>query len=234
MPIKAVLFDFMGTCLDWHSSVVSALPPSIPEAIRSRFALEWRQMYFDANTAKIHQGLPVEDIDITHANTLEQMIQQDNYSNYQTLFTSPVKQHCIQIWHEQRAWPEVGAAIERLKAQGLEVFVHANGTTRLQLDICRSSGLKFDMLLSSELLGVYKPALANYQKALGLLKRKPEECIMVAAHEYDLAGARAAGMKTIYVYRWTDDINEDQSIIKQSNDAYLESMDGLDEVVANL
>lgn len=191
-------------------------------------------MYFDANTAKIDQGLPVEDIDITHANTLEQMIQQDDYSDYQTLFTSPVKQHCIQIWHEQRAWPEVGAAIERLKAQGLEVFVHANGTTRLQLDICRSSGLKFDMLLSSELLGVYKPALANYQKALGLLKRKPEESVMVAAHEYDLAGARAAGMKTIYVYRWTDDINEDQSIIKQSNDVYLESMDGLDEVVANL
>lgn len=46
-PIKAVLFDFMGTCLDWHSSIVAALPASIPEDQRIKFALEWRQTYFD-------------------------------------------------------------------------------------------------------------------------------------------------------------------------------------------
>lgn len=46
-PIKAVLFDFMGTCLDWHTSIVAALPASIPEDQRSQFALEWRQAYFD-------------------------------------------------------------------------------------------------------------------------------------------------------------------------------------------
>ncbi len=34
--------------------------------------------------------------------------------------------------------------------------VLANGTTRLQIDIVRSSGLAFDMLFSSELLGVTK------------------------------------------------------------------------------
>lgn len=48
MPqIKAVLFDFMGTCLDWHSSIVAALPASLSEEQRSEFALEWRQTYFD-------------------------------------------------------------------------------------------------------------------------------------------------------------------------------------------
>lgn len=234
MPIKAVLFDFMGTCLDWHSSVISVLPPAIPEKIRRDFALDWRQTYFDANTAKIAQGLPVEDIDITHAKTLDGTLQGEKYVEYEQHFTDEVKQRCIQVWHQQRAWPEVGAAIEKLRARGLEVFVHANGTTRLQLDICRSSGLKFDMLLSSELLGVYKPALANYQKALGLLKRMPEECVTVAAHEYDLAGARAAGMKTVYIYRWTDDINEDQSQVKRDNDAYLTDMQELDEVIARL
>lgn len=34
--------------------------------------------------------------------------------------------------------------------------VLANGTTRLQIDITKSSGLQFDTLLSSELLGITK------------------------------------------------------------------------------
>lgn len=41
-------------------------------------------------------------------------------------------------------------------------------------------------------------------------------------------------MKTVYVYRWTDDINEDQAAVRQENDAYLEGMDGLAETVARL
>jgi hypothetical protein len=34
--------------------------------------------------------------------------------------------------------------------------VLANGTTRLQIDITKSAGVEFDMLLSSELLGMTK------------------------------------------------------------------------------
>lgn len=41
-------------------------------------------------------------------------------------------------------------------------------------------------------------------------------------------------MKTVYVYRWTDDINENQAAVRRENDVYLESMDGLAEAVAQL
>ena len=90
------------------------------------------------------------------------------------------------------------------------------------------------MLLSSELLGCYKPAPENYRKALNLLKLRPEECVTVAAHTSDLRGAKAVGMKTVYVRRWTDDINEDQEEIRRENDAYLESMQDLDEAISKL
>ena len=66
----------------------------------------------------------------------------------------------------------------------------ANGTARLQIDITKSSGLDFDMLLSSELLGLTKPDPAIYHKAVELLGHKPEECLMVAAHAYDLEAAK--------------------------------------------
>jgi 2-haloalkanoic acid dehalogenase type II len=230
--IKAVLFDFMGTCLDWHSSILSILPSALSQDAKSQFALEWRQTYFDANTARICNGEPPENIDITHRRTLLEVL--DKHSDIKPLFTQDVHEKAIAAWHSQKAWPDVSEALRKLKERGWEIYVHANGTTRLQLDIVRSSGLRFDMLFSSELLGCYKPAPENYHRALELLKLRPEECVTVAAHAYDLRGAKAVGMKTVYVRRWTDDVLEDQEVIRGENDAYLEDMGELDEVISRL
>lgn len=42
-------------------------------------------------------------------------------------------------------------------------------------------------------------------------------------------------MKTVYVYRWTDDVNEDHGRMKGEFDAYMEEdMEGLEGVVARL
>jgi len=68
--------------------------------------------------------------------------------------------------------------------------VLANGTARLQIDVTKSSGLDFDLLLSSELLDLTKPDPAIYRKAIELLGHTPEECLMVAAHAYDLEAAK--------------------------------------------
>ncbi|KAJ6488938.1 hypothetical protein C8R45DRAFT_1213545 [Mycena sanguinolenta] len=122
MPrIKAVLFDFMGTCLDWHSSIAAALPDALSADQRSKFALEWRQTYFDYNAARLAAGQPPEDIDISPP--------------------SPPCSTTPPAWHNQPAWPDVAPALAALRAKGYELFVHANGTTRLQLDLVRSSKL---------------------------------------------------------------------------------------------
>jgi 2-haloalkanoic acid dehalogenase type II len=230
--IKAVLFDFMGTCLDWHSSIVAALPSALLPDIKSDFVLEWRQIYFDANAARQQNGKPPEDIDITHRRTLLEVL--DKYPDIKPLFTEEAQEYAVKAWHSQKAWPDVTDAIRKLKAHGLEVYVHANGTTRLQLNLVRSSGLQFDMLFSSQLLGCYKPEPKNYLKALELLQLRPDECVTIAAHAYDLRGAKAVGMKTLYIRRWTDDIREDQEQVKRENDAYMEDMRELRSVLARL
>jgi 2-haloalkanoic acid dehalogenase type II len=231
--IKAVLFDFMGTCLDWHSSILPILPSALSKDTKSDFALEWRQAYFDANTDRLRNGELPEDIDTTHRRTLLDLL--DKHPDIKALFTQEVQEKAIAAWHRQKAWPDVSDAVQKLKEErAWEVYVHANGTTRLQLNLVRSSGLKFDMLFSSQLLGCYKPAPENYLKMLELLKLQPEECVTVAAHASDLRGAKAVGMKTVYVRRWKDDILEDQELIKRENDAYLESMRELDEAISKL
>lgn len=234
-PIKAVLFDFMGTCLDWHSSIVAALPKALSDSEKSTFALEWREAYFAYNMAKLAGSQAVEDFDDTQRRVLESFLNQEQNSNIQHLFSEELKEQLIAAWHHQSAWPDVAEALQALKHEhGLEVYVHANGSTRLQLDLVASAKLQYDMLFSSELLGHYKPAPEMYEKVLKLLKFKPEECVMVAAHTTDLKGAKAVGMKTVYIYRWTDDIREDQAAIRRENDAYLTDMYGLSSAVANL
>ncbi|KAJ5730673.1 haloacid dehalogenase [Penicillium malachiteum] len=208
---KAIFFDFMGTCLDWHSSVVKSMPASISTDDASKLALNWRRLYFLENEGRFRQNLAPEDIDVTLARVLETALS------------------------EAPTWPEVPKAIQSLREDlGLEVFVHANGTTRLQLDLTRSSGLKFDMLFSSKLLGLYKPNLDAYRKALELVQRSPQEVVMVAAHAYDLRAAKVLGMKTIYIYRWTDDIHEDMEQVRGEFDFFLYSMDDLPNVIKSL
>ncbi len=230
--IRAVFFDFMGTCLDWHSGAIKVLPQSIAESERSKLALEWRHDYFDANAARLTANEPPEDIDVTLRKTLDALL--EKHSEHKHLFDDRTKHQCVVAWHSMPAWPEVPPAIEQLKAAGYEVFVFANGTTRLQLDLCKSSGLRFNMLFSSELLGVYKPAPKSYRKTLELVNVKPEESVMVAAHAYDVRGGKEAGMKTVYVHRWTDDIKEDMEVVKGENDFFLEDMTSLAEVIGRL
>ncbi|KAJ5562129.1 Haloacid dehalogenase type II [Penicillium sp. DV-2018c] len=231
--IKAVFFDFMGTCLDWHSSVLQALPPTIPKPAASKLALDWRQEYFNENSRRVSQDLHPEDIDITLARTLDAIL--DQRPDYKQHFNTQIKQQVIQAWHSQRAWPEVPAAIKSLRKDlGLEVFVHANGTTRLQLNLVRSSGLEFDMLFSSQLLGAYKPRQEAYEKGLELVKLRPEEVVLVAAHAYDLRGAQKCGLRTIYIHRWTDDVDEDMERVRDEFDVFLESMDGLGSAITGL
>ncbi|KAG0645341.1 Pyrophosphatase [Hyphodiscus hymeniophilus] len=231
--VKAVFFDFMGTCLDWHTSVVQSLPSSIPKDEASKFALEWRVKYFLENEQRVLQNIPVEDIDVTLARTLESML--DRFPEHAAGFDTNTQSRVIEAWHSQPAWPEVPEAIRSLREKlGLEIFVHANGTPRLQLDLCRSSGLSFNMLFSSALLGSYKPHPEAYLKALELIKLKPEEVVLVAAHAYDLRGAQKVGMKTVYVHRWTDDVNEDMEKVKSEFGAFLESMEELPTVIASM
>ncbi|KAJ3541381.1 hypothetical protein NM208_g4637 [Fusarium decemcellulare] len=230
---KAVFFDVMGTCLDWHSSVVNALPSSIPKDEASKLALEWRRQYFIENNQRFLQNLAPEDIDITLTRVLEAVLPQ--FPNSKSQLDADSKNRLIRAWHAQPAWPEVQKAIQAIREQlGLEVFVHANGTTRLQLDLTRSSGLTFNMLFSSQLLGLYKPNLDAYKKALQLVKLGPDEVVMVAAHAYDLRAAKKCGMKTVYIHRWTDDVDEDMEKVKQEFDVFLEGMEELPGVIERI
>lgn len=237
MPIKSIFFDFMGTCLDWHSSVVTALPPDIDEQQRSRFALAWRQSFFDRLKERNASGQEPEHIDYTFHQSYLDTLGDDEHSAFRSVSSTDLNSGSplIHAWHKMPAWQDVTPALDELRKNGLELFVLANGSTRLQLDLVRSGGLqgKFDMLFSSQLLGVYKPSPAAYAKALELVDCRPEDSVMVACHAYDLRATRELGMNVVYVRRWTDDPEDDEDQLREEfSGAYLDnSFNGLLKVI---
>lgn len=99
--------------------------------------------------------------------------------------------------------PEVPEGLSRLKAAGYRLVAFTNGgkdTLAHQMD---HAGLdeSFDVLLSVEGAGKFKPHTEAYLWATKQLEAAPGECMMVAAHGWDVAGAMRAGLKTCFVNR---------------------------------
>lgn len=100
-PIKALIFDLMGTCLDWYSTVSPILKEAVSSSndteSRSPNALRWRHMFFNEIHSRFEAGLPPEDIDETHRRTLQALLRSGGW----TLETDKVEA-CVRAWHSQK------------------------------------------------------------------------------------------------------------------------------------
>lgn len=98
---QALIFDLMGTCCDWHSSLLPALSssPEIPSLDLSVLAADWRAGFFDEIHSRFDGGLPTEDIDITHRRVLDRILEQRGIDEQ---WSDAVRQKLVHQWHKQR------------------------------------------------------------------------------------------------------------------------------------
>ena len=106
----------------------------------------------------------------------------------------------MDVWHRLDPWPDVRTGLDALRRRRVVASL-SNGHVALLVDLARHGDLRFDCVLSAELVNAYKPAPEVYQTAARLLDVEPGELMLVAAHPWDLAGAREAGLRTAFVDR---------------------------------
>lgn len=102
--------------------------------------------------------------------------------------------------------PEVSEALERLSSGGQPVVTLSVGNAANVEQLFRNAGMG-DLVtrhLSCEAVGKWKPAPDPYLYACQEIGFAPGETWMVAAHSWDLSGARAVGMKTAWLSRLED------------------------------
>ena len=102
-----------------------------------------------------------------------------------------------------RPYPEVPDALRRLRAAGARLVVVSNWDVSLH-DALGATGLAalVDGALSSAEAGAAKPEPAIFAQALELAGARPDEALHVGdSVEFDVAGARAAGIEPVLVVR---------------------------------
>jgi 2-haloacid dehalogenase len=128
--------------------------------------------------------------------TLEQVFAQNN-------IRERYMEDVLESLQEIEPWDDARDCIHTLQRDGHRLIAMSNndleGTERLLL----RSGLRksFDRLYSADITKACKPHHALYELLFRTVFAAPYECCMVSAHGWDILGAGALGMNTVYVNR---------------------------------
>ena len=194
--IKVLAFDVFGTVVDWHGSPVNEVEGLNLDVDSSEFALAWRAGYAPA-MQKVESGeLEWTLLDDLHRMILDEILQQ---FDLKTLSESQ-KQHLNKAWHRLKAWPDSVEGLERLRSKYI-ICTLSNGNIGLLADMAKAAGLPWDCILSAEVFRKYKPDPDTYLGVAKVFDLAPEQVMLVAAHQNDLAAARNCGLNTAYIER---------------------------------
>jgi 2-haloacid dehalogenase len=101
-------------------------------------------------------------------------------------------------WGEFDPWPDVPAALARLN--GRTTFIVTNCSQELGRRAARRAG-RFDLVLTAEEAGAYKPDPRPYRAALDALSLDAHEVLFVAGSAHDVGGASRVGMDVYWANR---------------------------------
>jgi len=204
--VRALVFDVFGTVVDWRSGVARDAAPFLARHAKSRvdpaaFADAWRKRYDPAMEAVRGGRRPFVRLDVLHWENLVAILP--------AFGIDPAEVPAAELdelnlaWHRLDPWPDVVAGLVRLKSRYI-IAPLSNGNVVLMLDMAKRASLPWDAILGAELAQAYKPDPEAYLRTVDILAMRPDEVCMVAAHNSDLAAARACGLATAFVPRPTE------------------------------
>jgi 2-haloacid dehalogenase len=196
--VRVLLFDVFGTLVDWRTSVAERIADVLgPDVDGGALADAWRARYRPAMDAVRSGARPYAPLDVLHRENLDAVLAEMGLADR---VGEGDRRRLNRAWHTLRAWPEVPAALVRLRRDHL-VAPCSNGDVDMLVSIARTNGLIWDAVLGAGFVGEYKPSPAVYLRSAGALGCRPEEVMMVAAHSWDLEVASGLGMRTGFVAR---------------------------------
>jgi 2-haloacid dehalogenase len=198
--LRAILFDVFGTVVDWRSSVAREVTAAAArydlsvdaEALADR----WRALYQPAMSRVRAGNTPFVVLDVLHRQNLDQVLEEFSLDT----FSESEKEALNCAWHRLDPWPDAVAGLERLK-QRYMIGTLSNGNIALIANMAKYARLPWDVILGAEIAQTYKPQPQAYLGSAAVLSLKPQQCMLVAAHNSDLKAALDCGFRTAFVER---------------------------------
>ena len=195
--MKALMFDVFGTLVDWRSGVARELQRGLrigaDEA--DELADAWRAEYQPAMEEVRAGRIAFCKLDVLHRRNLELVLERFGHDADEA-----TRRELVLAWHRLDAWPDVGPALQRLRARFL-LAPCSNGHIALMAALARRNGWHWDAILGAEHARDYKPKAEVYLAAADAFDAAPQQVLMVAAHSSDLEAAARAGLRTAFIAR---------------------------------
>ena len=195
-PPHILAFDVFGTVVDWHSGIAAEVQALRPAVDGDAFALAWRAGYQPAMRRVMSGELGWTLIDELHRLILDPLLPRFGFGE----LSEAERQHLNRAWHRLDPWPDVLAGLQRLKTRHT-LCTLSNGNLGLLTNMAKRAKLPWDCILSAEVFRAYKPDPATYLGVARVFDLAPSQVMLVAAHQDDLAAARACGLQTAYIER---------------------------------
>ena len=191
--ITTLIFDVNETLLD-----LSPLKKSINTKLKNEQAADiWFAELLQYSLVESITGA-YEDFSKIAAAVLKM-----NAKKYQIELTDDEVELTLEPITKLKAYEDVKAGLQKFKEAGLELIAFSNGKPSVLKEQLKYAEIDhyFDQILSVDSVQKYKPHPATYNFAVEKSSSEKENCMMVAAHGWDITGAMRAGLQTAFIER---------------------------------
>lgn len=190
---KAVAFDMIETTFSLEAVRAALLQIGFPEhALEIWFARTLRDAFALAASDSFAPFRALFDFN------LEELAR-----SYAIAIDGPQKDRVLGLFASLPAHPDAAEAFETLRDADIRIFALTNGAAAGTEKMLQGAGLRDFAagLISVDDIGVFKPRREIYHHAARIAGVLPSELALIAAHAWDVHGAKQAGLVAGFVTR---------------------------------
>ena len=193
--IRACVFDAYGTLFDVASPVQKLANELGGKA--AELAALWRQKQLEYTWLRSLMGVHADFWHVT-GDALDYALEALKIDE------AGLRDELMTLYLKLDAYPDVAAAMTALKSKSKRLAILSNGSPSMLDSAVRAAGLDrlFDMVLSVEDVGIYKPSRRVYRHAMQKLQIQdaPSICF-VSANSWDAQAAAQFGFQVVRLAR---------------------------------
>ncbi|WP_394825346.1 haloacid dehalogenase type II [Pendulispora albinea] len=192
--VKAYVFDAYGTVFDIHSAVRAHAPRLGDHADAISRLWRAKQLEYTWVRSLMRQHA---DFEAVTAASLDFAMASFGLAD------RALRAALLDAYRVLEAYPEVPGVLRALRRAGIPTAILSNGSPAMLERVVASAGLEglFDALISVEEVGIYKPDPRVYQLAVDRLGVAAGDIGFHSSNAWDVAGARAFGLRVVWVNR---------------------------------
>ncbi|MEE8301994.1 MAG: haloacid dehalogenase type II [Candidatus Tectomicrobia bacterium] len=197
--VKVLTFDQYGTVVDMQTGLTEAVTPFLQAKGWSgdphRFVTWWRRTHYEDSMI---------DALCDRGHTPYRQIGHRAVSHVMDRAGIAYTQDDV-VWlvsqiEQLRPFPDVIEALQKLQTR-YRLVILSNGDRDMLERAKPFIGFEFNLTISVQEAGYFKPHYATYQKAAEIIGEARTSIMFVANHAFDCIGAKAYGMRTAFIDR---------------------------------